>query len=346
MTKTIDMTKNVSSLCDEYPELIDILADAGFKPIKNPIMRKTVATKITIPDAARIMSIPMSKILFAFAKNGFSVTGLKSSSDHAEAGLKEDHTKYRREPGHAFLARLGKTRLRPGGIDATNWLLEQAHITPGAKILEVACNMGTTLIQIAEKYDCSLTGLDLDPRALDHARENIKKHNLENRITLVQGSAFKLPFPDNSFDVVINEAMLTMLTGSQKDQAISEYHRVLKEGGILLTQDVCLRTEDQEEQKNIRAGISRAINVNVEPLTAEGWKQKFEGNGFTTEQIQGPMTLMDPAGMEHDEGSERTLEILTNGLKPENAEFFMRMFTFFTTNRDKLGFIAVASHKN
>lgn len=30
-----------------------------------------------------------------------------------------------KEVGHDFLARLGKKRLRPGGVEATNWLIEQ-----------------------------------------------------------------------------------------------------------------------------------------------------------------------------------------------------------------------------
>ncbi len=32
------------------------------------------------------------------------------------------------EKGHEFLARIGKTRLRPGGVVATDWLLEKGNI--------------------------------------------------------------------------------------------------------------------------------------------------------------------------------------------------------------------------
>lgn len=350
MKKTINLANNVASLCSEYPELINILVDLGFKPLANPLMRKMAGSRMTIPKASEAMDIPMEKILFALAENGFAVTGTETVSGddntaQGETETEEEKKQHLREPGHVFLARMGKTRLRPGGIDATNWLLDQVKITPDTKILEVACNMGTTLIQIAQEYNCHLTGLDLDQEALDHAEENVKEHHLEKQITLVHGSAFSLPFPDESFDVVINEAMLTMLLGDQKDQALAEYHRVLKPGGVLLTQDVCMYTDDPEVQKEITSGISRAINVHVEPLTVAGWKQKIEAHGFSAMEKDDAMTLLDPEGMEHDEGRENTLQILLKALQTENADFFERMYQFFNTHKDVLGYIALASTK-
>jgi ubiquinone/menaquinone biosynthesis C-methylase UbiE len=246
------------------------------------------------------------------------------------------------EAGHTFLARLGRTKLRPGGIDATNWLVEKAGIGPDTKILEVACNMGTTMIMLAKKYGCSVTGLDLDEKALAKARENIEKNGLADRLQVVQASAFELPFEDASFDIVINEAMLT---GDSKNRALAEYARVFKPGGVLLTQDVCFRCDDTAEQKELRAGLSRAINVNVEPLASDGWKERIESHGFATEQKVGAMTVMDPEGMIHDEGVEGALKIMFNAMKQENHEMFSNMFRFFNSHKDELGYVANFSTK-
>ena len=51
-----------------------------------------------------------------------------------------------REQGHHLLKRLGKTKLRPGGITATNWLFEKIKFSKDLKVLEVACNEGDNLI--------------------------------------------------------------------------------------------------------------------------------------------------------------------------------------------------------
>ncbi len=76
------------------------------------------------------------------------------------------------EVGHNFLARLGKTRLRPGGKLATDWLIKQGHFNKDKKVLEVACNMGTTAIHLAKSYGCEITGVDLDENALEKANHN------------------------------------------------------------------------------------------------------------------------------------------------------------------------------
>ncbi|MBU7165979.1 SAM-dependent methyltransferase, partial [Staphylococcus aureus] len=42
-----------------------------------------------------------------------------------------------KEAGHTFLAKLGKTRLRPGGKEATDWLIQQGAFSQDKQVLEV-----------------------------------------------------------------------------------------------------------------------------------------------------------------------------------------------------------------
>ena len=95
-----------------------------------------------------------------------------------------------KEVGHTFLARLGKTRLRPGGKQATDRLLAQGNITQQTKVLEVACNRGTTMLELARKYDCQVIGIDLDTKVVAKAKENIKRYGLEEKLSVQQGNGF------------------------------------------------------------------------------------------------------------------------------------------------------------
>ncbi|MDP8162088.1 class I SAM-dependent methyltransferase [Pasteurella skyensis] len=247
------------------------------------------------------------------------------------------------EVGHNFLARLGKTRLRPGGKLATDWLIENGDFNQDKKVLEVACNMGTTAIQLAKKYGCTITGVDLDENALAKARHNIATNNVDHLVNVMRGNATKLPFEDNSFDIVINEAMLTMLPVAAKEKAISEYFRVLKPNGVLLTHDVMLNNDNSEK---VIAELRNAINITVTPLTKSGWEELFQQCGFKqVHSFSGDMTLLSPKGLIYDEGILGTLKIIGNALKKENFPTFKKMFKTFNSSENKLGFIAVRSQK-
>ncbi|MTD40241.1 methyltransferase domain-containing protein [Erwinia sp. CPCC 100877] len=238
--------------------------------------------------------------------------------------------------GHLFLAELGKKRLRPGGVKATGWLLEQAQFTKEAKVLEVACNMGTTLIEIAKKYPCSLIGVDIDKEALAKAQTAIEKEQLQERVVVQPGNALKLPFEDNTFDIVINEAMLTMLDDDAKAKALAEYYRVLKPGGRLLTHDISL-PEGQEAEKE---ALSKTIKTRVSPLSVANWQRHYQSIGFAKVDYQvGPMSLMSPSGMLRDEGITGTLTIVKNGLKAGNREQFLDMFRYFRKQQKVMRYI-------
>ncbi|MDP8034362.1 class I SAM-dependent methyltransferase [Pasteurella atlantica] len=247
------------------------------------------------------------------------------------------------EIGHNFLARLGKKRLRPGGKLATDWLIAQGDFNEDKKVLEVACNMGTTAIQLAKHYGCEIIGIDLDETALEKARKNITAEKVEHLVKVMRGNATKLPFEDNSFDIVINEAMLTMLPITAKQKAISEYFRVLKPNGILLTHDVMLNTDEAE--KTITE-LREAINITVTPLTKQGWEELFQNCSFEqVDSFSGDMTLLSPKGLIYDEGILGALKIIRNALKRENFATFKKMFKIFNSPDKKLGFITVRSQK-
>lgn len=248
-----------------------------------------------------------------------------------------------KEAGHRFLARLGKTRLRPGGRKATDWLIGRGGFTADTKVLEVACNMCTTAVELASRFGCEIHGVDLDKDALAKGERNIQTAGLTDKIHIQFANAAELPFPDNSFDVVLNEAMLTMLPLEAKQKAVSEYFRVLKPNGILLTHDVMLVGDDTGETlENLR----NTINVKVTPLPKNEWLALFQNSGFgNIQSYDDKMTLLSPGGMIHDEGISGTLKILKNALSRDNFPQFEKMFKTFNDPKHPLNFIAVCSRK-
>lgn len=247
--------------------------------------------------------------------------------------------------GHTLLAKLGKKRLRPGGKKATNWLIDKGDFN-NKKILEVASNMGTTSIELAKRFDIAITAIDLDEKALEIANSNATRNKVDSKIEFIKANALELPFEKESFDVILNEALLTMLSNNNKEKAVKGYYEVLKPGGILLTHDVCLFTDDINLQKEIISALTRSINVHVQPKTVNEWVNIFSDAGYKDiKYISGPMTLMNPIGMIKDEGLFRTIKIIRNGNKKENKEQFRAMRNTFKKYKEYLGFVAIVSNK-
>lgn len=248
----------------------------------------------------------------------------------------------KKEQGHVFLKRLGKRRLRPGGIEGTDFLLSHIKFDRGVKILEVACNQGVNLLNLAEKYPTTeFIGIDVDKESIEQANNGKEKLGLKN-VTFLRADAFHLEFEDETFDYVINEAMLTMFSNKSKSRALNEYFRVLKKDGLLLTHDIKLINNFEETRKV----LSESINVSVFPLPKQEWLDLFNEVGFKTVAFKnGELTLMTPSGMIKDEGVKNTLKIIKNGMKQENREQFLKMRSTFTKLKKDMNYICFVNKK-
>jgi SAM-dependent methyltransferase len=77
----------------------------------------------------------------------------------------------------------------------------QAGTLAGKRVLEVGCGHGGGASYLTRTHHpTSYTGLDLNPAGIDFCR---KRHQMPN-LDFVRGNAEDLPFPDESFDAVIN----------------------------------------------------------------------------------------------------------------------------------------------
>ena len=224
--------------------------------------------------------------------------------------------------GHDFLKMLGRTRLRPGGGIMTDWLLDQVKIDKDMQVLEVACNRGDNLIRVYTQYKCKIIGIDNDQVAIDQALENIKLLDLDKEIEVINMDALKLDFEDETFDLVINEAMLTMLPNEEKAKALKNYHRVLKKGGYLLTHDVAVENESEDAKRQ----LSRFANMNVNPLTVENWNRLLIENSFRPfSQRTGRMILLDRDTIIKDEGPVGAANFYKKAYAKENRDRFIKM---------------------
>jgi demethylmenaquinone methyltransferase / 2-methoxy-6-polyprenyl-1,4-benzoquinol methylase len=115
-----------------------------------------------------------------------------------------------------------------------NWrrfLVDRVPVGPDAHVLDVATGTAAVAIELAQRTGCRVTGLDQSPDMLAHGRRAIDAAGLSNRITLMQGEAERLPFPDASFDALTFTYLLRYV--SDPGATLRELARVVRTGGVI-----------------------------------------------------------------------------------------------------------------
>lgn len=108
-------------------------------------------------------------------------------------------------------------------------LVETAGVEAGDAVMDVACGTGNVAITAARR-GARVTGLDLVPPMLEHARANAAVAGVED-VTWREGSATALPFDDDAFDVTLS--CLGHVFAEPPDQAGAELLRVTRPGGTV-----------------------------------------------------------------------------------------------------------------
>ena len=103
------------------------------------------------------------------------------------------------------------------------------EVRSGFKVLDVAGGTGEIAFRIKDRFQqAEVTVLDLSPEMLEEG----KKRSKFSDIQWIEGNAQKLPFDDNTFDLYTISFGIRNVT--DRNQALSEAHRVLKRGGRFL----------------------------------------------------------------------------------------------------------------
>lgn len=245
--------------------------------------------------------------------------------------------------GHWLLARLGKRVLRPGGAELTRTLLSQAKVT-GADVVELAPGLGRTAADIVALGPRSYAGVDADPAAVRTVEPIVSEYG-----GVRAADAAETGLPDDSADVVIGEAMLTMQGDKAKDAIVAEAIRVLRPGGRYAIHELALTPTDlaDEVKTDIRRALARSIRVNARPLTVTEWRQLLAARGLIVDRVEtAPMALLEPRRMVADEGLLGALRFARNLLvQPDARRRVLDMRRTFRKHHRHLIAVAIVAHK-
>jgi phosphatidylethanolamine/phosphatidyl-N-methylethanolamine N-methyltransferase len=132
----------------------------------------------------------------------------------------------------------------------------------GGRILEVGVGTGISLPDYSRKD--RLVGIDISEPMLRKARQRVRAHSLTNVEVLSVMDVGHLAFPDNFFDVVVAQYVITAVP--DPEAALDEFARVLKPGGeIILVNHI-----------GAEAGFRRTFEKGFAPMARRlGWRPEF-----------------------------------------------------------------------
>jgi arsenite methyltransferase len=119
------------------------------------------------------------------------------------------------------------------------------------RVLDLGCGAGTDSLVAAQMVGPKghVTGIDMTPEMLAKARASASEMGAAN-VEFVEGEAESLPFPDESFDVVISNGVIDLIP--DKAAVFSEFYRVLVPGGRIQIADVTIQQPvSAEGRRNI-----------------------------------------------------------------------------------------------
>ena len=123
---------------------------------------------------------------------------------------------------------------------------EKVHLED-LRVLDLGSGGGKNSLYMAE-YGARVTGMEISSTALTNACRKASEKNLP--ITFLKrsiGEAY--PFPDNSFDLLLDVTSSNSLDASERAVYLKECHRVLASGGHFFVRALC--KDGDENAKNL-----------------------------------------------------------------------------------------------
>lgn len=167
---------------------------------------------------------------------------------------------------------------------------EFAGIKKGDSVLDLGSGAGNDCFVarsiVGEKG--KVTGLDFTEEMLNKANQNLEKTGFQN-VDFVFGDIENIPFPNNSFQVVISNCVLNLVPDKQK--AFGEIFRVLKASGHFCISDVVLVGKLPLELQNAAEMYAGCVSG---ALQKAEYLSIIQNQGFSNIKIQKEKRIVVP----------------------------------------------------
>ena len=128
-----------------------------------------------------------------------------------------------------FLGRMMLVSMDKEHLPMAQWALEQIRVPDNGRIADLGCGGGYNIRRMLDMSEkARFIGLDISDESVKKAQK-VNKDEIGKRVKIIRGSAEKLPFKDNSIDLIT--AFETVFFWKKPEKAFREIFRSLVKGG-------------------------------------------------------------------------------------------------------------------
>jgi SAM-dependent methyltransferase len=197
-----------------------------------------------------------------------------------------------------FMAYLGKRVINPGGLVGRDQLLGVLAPKPGMQLLEIGCGTGHAACDVARRYGCQVTAVDISPWMVAQARAEAARRKMEDRVRFEVGDILKLPFASGRFDAILSQAVLMFV---DQPAALAELRRVLRPGGKFAGLEFSWKQSPSADVRRATYDICGCRTLDFHHALA--WGEQLRAGGFAEPSAsEQPFNMLSIPGFLRDEG--------------------------------------------
>lgn len=173
-----------------------------------------------------------------------------------------------------FLGNLMLRFMNFGHAPLTNWGLGFIDFQDKWTMLDIGCGGGATLKRLLKRSkDAKVYGIDISENSVAKAKQ-VNSKVLDKQVFVTQGSAEKLPYEDEKFDLIT--AVETVYFWPNISNCFKEVKRVLKHGGQFAIMIEVINKD------SVWTDVVKGMTA----YPPEQLKQMLEDSGFVKVEIQ------------------------------------------------------------
>lgn len=209
----------------------------------------------------------------------------------------------------------GQGMMTPGNNGSIDLMLDVSLDISfkGISALEYGSGTGGVAFYMANLYGMNITGIDASTWKVSTAQKRTPDKLLGQVNFALNEDPNKLPFQDQSFDLIYSKEMLAYL--ETKDGLLQEFNRILNNQGYLFITDIISLSNDSWDTN--AADYMKYLNINLYPKSEQSYIDFLKQYGFEILEVRDDSCV-------YMKYNQDTLDILQD---PEQQKYLSEYYT-------------------